>query len=227
VIPSKAGFLPVPRPPVLIGLDFDGVIMDSMGLKLESYVHAFAGMGFRREDIRRLQLASAGLSRFKTIPYMYEALSGKPMPPDLAARVVERFRAHDEASREKMRPKEGAREFLEAALSRGIPMAVVTGTPQDVIDRTVEHFSLRPFFRQVCGAPGTKPEHLSRLAREAGADPARCLYVGDAIKDEEAALAVGMPFAGVNNGDDPFRAEGLSVEIRGLAELIPFLERAG
>lgn len=197
--------------------------MDSMGLKLDAYCHAFAGLGFAREDIRRLQLDSAGLSRFKTIPYMYQALSGRPMPADEAARALERFREHDEASREKMRLMDGARDFLEAARARGVPLAVVTGTPQDVIDRTIAHFSLGAYFIGVHGTPGTKPEHLSRLVREAGIDAAQGLYVGDAIKDQEAAEAVGMPFAGVNNGDDPFRREGLSLEIRGLRELIPFL----
>jgi len=222
--PSKAGFLPVPRPPALIGLDFDGVIMDSMGLKLDSYCYALAGEGFAREDIRRLQLASAGLSRFKTIPFMYESLSGKAMPPDAAARAVDRFREHDEASREKMRLMDGARDFLDAARTRGIPMTIVTGTPQEVIDRTLDHFSLRGFFAQVWGTPGSKPEHLERLARLAGADPEYCLYVGDAIMDQEAAQAAGMAFAGVDNGDHPFRAEGLSVVVHGLRELIPFLK---
>ncbi|MBW8887383.1 MAG: HAD family hydrolase [Fibrobacteres bacterium] len=222
--PSQAGFLPVPRPPTLIGLDFDGVIMDSMGLKLDSYCYAFAGEGFAREDVRRLQLASAGLSRFKTIPFMYQSLTGKPMSAEAAARAVDRFREHDEASREKMRLMAGAREFLEAARACGIPMIIVTGTPQEVIERTLEHFSLRGFFAQVHGSPGSKPEHLTRLAKEAGADPARCLYVGDAIMDQEAAQSAGMAFAGVDNGDHPFRAEGLSVEVRGLGELIPFLQ---
>jgi phosphoglycolate phosphatase len=221
---SKAGCLPVPRPPALIGLDFDGVIMDSMGLKLDSYCYAFEGEGFAREDIRRLQLASAGLSRFKTIPFMYASLSGKPMPPELAARALDRFREHDEASREKMRLMDGARDFLDAARARAIPMAIVTGTPQEVIDRTVDHFSLRGYFSRVLGAPVAKAEHLTNLTRQVGVDPSRCLYVGDAIMDEEAAQAAGMAFAGVNNGDNPFRAEGLSVEVRGLRELLPILE---
>jgi HAD superfamily hydrolase (TIGR01549 family) len=210
-------------PPVLICLDFDGVIMDSMGLKLDSYCHAFAGMGFAREDLRRLQLASAGLSRFKTIPYMFETLAGRPMPPESALEALRRFREHDEASRGKMRLMDGARDFLEAARQRGIPLAIVTGTPQDVIDRTIAHFSLGGYFRQVCGSPGTKPEHLSRLVGEAGADARECLYVGDAVKDQEAAFEVGIPFGGVDNGDHPFGPEGLSLEIGDLRALLPYL----
>ena len=41
----------IPRP-AFVFLDFDGVIMDSMGLKLDSYCHAFEGCGFAREDRR-------------------------------------------------------------------------------------------------------------------------------------------------------------------------------
>lgn len=218
-----SGFLPIPRPPSLVCLDFDGVIMDSMALKLESYCHAFTGMGFAREAIRKIQLELAGISRFKTVPLMYLALSGKPMPEALAAEALVRFGEHDEASRARMVLKAGALDFLSAAKSLGIPLAIVTGTPQEVIERTVDCFSLRSFFARVCGSPPAKPEHLARLAGEFGFAPAACLYVGDAIKDQEAAVATRMPFAGVNNGDDPFRPEGLSLEVGALAALIPVL----
>lgn len=210
--------------PRFIFLDFDGVVMDSMALKLDSYCHAFEGMGFDREAIRKLQLASAGLSRFKTIPFMYEALTGKAIPEDAYARALARFGEHDEASRGRMILKRGAGEFLDAAREAGVRLAIVTGTPQEVIDRTVDHFGLRPAFARVRGSPGSKTEHLEALLSEFSLRPQDCLFVGDAIKDQEAAVACGIPFAGVNNGDDPFRPEGLLMEIKGLDALIPSLK---
>jgi phosphoglycolate phosphatase-like HAD superfamily hydrolase len=209
--------------PEFIFLDFDGVIMDSMALKLESYCYAFEGMGFGREAIRLLQLASAGLSRYKTIPLMYESLAGHPMPEDLNARALARFNEHDDASRGKMVLKNGAREFLAAARERDVPLAIVTGTPQEVIEKTLDHFGLGAFFARVCGTPGSKLQHLERLMGEFTLSADRCLFAGDAIKDQEAAVALKIPFAGVNNGDDPFRPEGLFLEIKGLDALIPLL----
>jgi phosphoglycolate phosphatase-like HAD superfamily hydrolase len=209
----------IPRPD-FVALDFDGVIMDSMGLKLDSYCHAFEGCGFSRGDIRRLQLASAGLSRFKTLPLMYEALAGSPMPEELYRLCLERFTAHDEASRARMILKPGTREFLEAARSGELPLAIVTGTPQEAIDRTVDHFDLRGYFRAVRGTPGTKVHHLESLLRESGLAPGRCLYVGDAALDQQAAQAVGIPFVGVNNGDRPFQPEALVAEVEGLDRLL-------
>src|SRR4051794_8434001 len=108
--------LPMPRPPALICIVFACVIIESVGLKLYSYCHPSSGMGFARAQLRPLQLASAGLSRYKAIPYMYESLTGRPMPEAAAARALERFGEHDEASRDRMRLMDGAREFLEAAL---------------------------------------------------------------------------------------------------------------
>lgn len=209
----------IPRP-TFIFLDFDGVIMDSMGLKLDSYCHAFEGCGFAREGIRKVQLESAGLSRYQTIPLMYETLSGKPIPEDKLRECLERFGAHDEASRARMVPMPGTQEFLDASRANGIPLAIVTGTPQEVIDRTISHFGLGPRFVRVCGAPGRKRDHLLSLLREFALDPARCLYVGDAILDQEAAVPLGIPFVGVNNGDDPFRREGLLAEVRSLREVL-------
>lgn len=197
--------------------------MDSMALKLESYCHAFDGMGFDREAVRKLQLESAGLSRQKTIPLIYEALAGAAMPEDLYAQALARFSAHDDASRSRMEPKAGALEFLEAARTAGIPVAIVTGTPQEVIDKTVRYFRLEPFFARVCGTPGSKAAHLERMLGEFSLKAERCLFAGDAILDQDAAVTVGMPFAGVNNGNDPFRAEGLTLEIDGLDALIPLL----
>jgi phosphoglycolate phosphatase len=204
-------------------LDFDGVVMDSMALKLDSYCHAFEGMGFDRPAVRKLQLESAGLSRQKTIPLIYKALAGAVMPESLYAQALARFSAHDDASRSRMKPMAGALEFLEAARTAGIPVAIVTGTPQEVIEKTVAFFRLERFFARVCGTPGSKAAHLERMLGEFSLKAERCLFAGDAIKDQEAAVAVGMPFAGVNNGDNPFVSEGLTLEILGLDALIPLL----
>lgn len=212
--------IPKPR---FVFLDFDGVIMDSMGLKLDSYCHAFEGCGFSREAIRKLQLATAGMSRYKTIPLMYESLSGKPMPEGLYQEALARFGSHDEASRGKMILKKGSSDFLRAMAAAEMPLAIITGTPQEVIERTVAHFDLAKYFTRVCGAPGSKLQHMERLLAEFDLQAGQVIFVGDAIKDQEAADALGVPFVGVNNGDDPFEPGSLAAEIRALDQLPPLL----
>jgi phosphoglycolate phosphatase-like HAD superfamily hydrolase len=154
---------------------------------------------------------------------MYESLAGAPIPGDLYRACLARFTEHDEASRARMVLKDGAADFLESARASGIPLAIVTGTPQEAIDRTVDLFDLRRFFVRVCGVPGTKVEHLGALIGGFGLDPARCLFVGDAALDQDSATAAGVPFAGVNNGDNPFRSANLVAEAPSLRGLLPLI----
>ncbi len=65
--------------------DFDGVIMDSMGLKLESYYFALQQFDFPPADIKDLVHTLAGLSRQKMLTLMYEQLSGQKITDRISA----------------------------------------------------------------------------------------------------------------------------------------------
>ncbi len=195
--------------------------MDSMDLKLDAYCHALSDYGFAREALREIQLASAGLSRHQVLPLMVESLAGKALSDSEFKKVLQRFHEKDEALRPQMRPKPGAMEFLRCARDRGLPLSVVTGTPQEVIDATVRHFDLGRFFQKVCGTPGSKSGYLRRLPHESGISPGEAVYVGDAVLDEAAAQDAGMPFIGLDNGDHPFREQSQILIIERLSDLIP------
>jgi phosphoglycolate phosphatase-like HAD superfamily hydrolase len=205
--------------PRWIFLDFDGVIMDSMTLKLDAYCFALAEYGFSREAVERAQLMYAGLSRSRALPLMIEALGGEPMTEEAQARALRLFAEEDIRLRPRMELLPGVREFLEEAGSRAVPLAVVTGTPQEVIDGTVDYFGIRPFFREVHGYPPAKAAHLQGLLDRHGLRPEEAVYVGDAILDYRAAEETKIPFIGVDRGDDPFRGLELVAYLKGLPEV--------
>ncbi len=211
----------LPRPPQWIFLDFDGVIMDSMGLKLETYCYALEGFGFTREAIEPLQRELAGISRQRVIPLMYSRLTGKAMSEADTRSALDRFNAHDDASRSKMRLMPGALEFLVAASSNW-PLAIVTGTPQAVIEKTVDYFDLRNYFRRICGTPGAKAHHVREILSEFSLAGKRCWFVGDAILDQNAADESGVAFIGLDGGDHPFRP-GAALAITSLNQLLAYL----
>jgi phosphoglycolate phosphatase-like HAD superfamily hydrolase len=207
-------------PPRWIFLDFDGVIMDSMTLKLDAYCHALVEFGFSREDVRREQLRYAGLSRSRALPLMFQALSGgREISDDEKARVLERFAEEDIRLRPRMKLLPGVEGFLVEAARRNIPLAVVTGTPQEVIDGTVEHFGIRKWFREVHGYPPIKAEHLAGLLSRHGLRPDEAIYVGDAVQDINAAEAVAIPFIGIDHGDGAFVGRSPIALLEGLRSL--------
>jgi phosphoglycolate phosphatase len=209
--------------PRCIFLDFDGVIMDSMTLKLDAYCFALKEYGFPREEIRRQQLSYAGLSRSRALPLMFASLAGKPLSEDALERSVALFAEEDNRLRPEMRLKSGALDFFRRTHEQ-IPLVIVTGTPQEAIDKTIAHFKLRHFFREVCGHPPLKAEHLKAQLQKLKLQPGQTLFVGDAIQDYKAALETGIPFVGVNNGDNPFKDLPLAAELEGLGELMKSLE---
>jgi phosphoglycolate phosphatase-like HAD superfamily hydrolase len=179
-----------------IFFDFDGVIMDSMGLKLDAFCHAFAAFDLDRAEIRRLQEETAGLSRQLVITRMYETLVGDTIDDAALDRLVQRFTDEDETARARMTPVPGSLPFLHRVHAQRVTV-VVTGTPQPVIDRTIAYHNLGAYFDEVCGSPTSKQAHLARLLAVHSLTPADCLFIGDGRTDQLAADAHGIPFVGL------------------------------
>lgn len=91
----------------------------------------------------------------------------------------------------------GIAELLDGLEKRGIPWGIVTNKPARFTDPLIERLGLAQ--RAACIVSGDTcanakphPEPLLHAARQAGKDPAKSLYVGDAARDIEAARAAGM-----------------------------------
>jgi phosphoglycolate phosphatase-like HAD superfamily hydrolase len=153
---------------------------------------------------------------------MYQSLAGMVMTEEQFQKSLAKFTHHDELSRSKMVLKTGAREFLVAARNQ-LPLVVVTGTPQPVIDETIRTFGLEVFFREVCGSPQGKAEHLRHQLKVRNLNPDQALYVGDALHDFESSYECNIPFVGIDNGDHPFDESKIAALIPDLGRLIPLL----
>ncbi len=212
--------------PERLFLDFDGVIMDSMALKLESYRQALLPYGFEIDAIRRVQRRTAGLSRQKTIPLMVRELGDASMSESEITAALERFRLSDEANRMHMQFMPGALEFLRAAKSAKLSTYVLTGTPQEVIETTIRHFELQSYFEGVLGSPTDKATHLREYTQALPGGAGACLFVGDSPKDQEASLQVRVPFAGLaTQAEDmaAFDAENMIASLGSLADLLELI----
>lgn len=203
--------------------------MDSMALKLESYLHALSPYvsrhGLHAEAVMRVQKRRAGLSRQKTIPLMVAELCGESMTPQALAEALERFRVSDEANRARMRLMPGAKDFLKALNQAGQEMWILTGTPQEVIEKTLELFDLRVYFTGILGSPPGKTEHLRAHLPALGNDPSQGLFIGDSPQDQIAAIETGMPFIGIAQEPqeiEAFEGKHLLGHVKSLADLLPW-----
>ena len=89
----------------------------------------------------------------------------------------------------------GIAELLEAIAARGLAWGIVTNKATRFTDRIVSKLSLRPDCVS-CGdtTPHLKPHPapLLHAAEQLGLAPKDCLYLGDDLRDIQAARAAGM-----------------------------------
>lgn len=201
-----------------IFFDFDGVLVDSTDHKFAAYCHALAPYNVDGDEVRHVQKGCAGQSRRAVLAAMHERFLGFPASPQTLDGLVRAFTEHDESVRDRMRLVPGTIEFLDRASDRFFT-AIVSGTPQDVLDRTVDQFHLRPHFDRIRGTPPEKPVLLRSLLDECGIRSDQSVMVGDGRVDQEAAAMCGVRFAGFGSRTGSFRPRDAWLVVDSLPEL--------
>jgi len=189
-----------------IFFDFDGVIMDSMALKLEAYCECLREFNFSRDDVNRLVREHMGQSRRRIIVWIYEELTGKKITDEIFETALAKFNELDEAARAKWQFLPGSLEFIQKVHADHFT-AVVTGTPENFILKTTAYHDLDQYFDIVRGSPDKKSKIVSELLEANSLDPADCIFIGDGKTDQEAANHCGMRFVGFDNGESSFNPE--------------------
>jgi phosphoglycolate phosphatase len=92
----------------------------------------------------------------------------------------------------------GIAELLAALEARAVPWGVVTNKAERFTRPLLEALALLDRAACVVGGDTTgrakpHPDPLLHAARGIGLEPGRCLYVGDDLRDVQAARAAGMP----------------------------------
>ena len=99
----------------------------------------------------------------------------------------------------------GVAPALQALQQAGVPLAICTNKPVELVPPLLQHLGIAGFFAVIIGGgslPQRKPDPAPLLASAAGLGVAvpQCLMVGDSGTDHAAALAARMPVALVRYG---------------------------
>jgi len=185
--------------------DFDGVVLDSVVVKTEAFAEMYAGYG---QDIQQqvvaYHLANGGVSRFEKFRHYHETLLDIPMTDELMAKLCKAFNRLVFYRILNAPFIDGVQETLYALQKHNTPCFVASGTPDNELCRIVEERGLSPFFREVHGSPRTKGEIVQDVCDRHGLEPKRCLFIGDALTDFDAAHSLSMAFLGITARENPF-----------------------
>jgi phosphoglycolate phosphatase len=129
---------------------------------------------------------------------------------------------------------DGIAELLAALERRGLAWGVVTNKPERFTVALLEALALRARAACVVGGDTAErakphPDPLLHAVQVLGVEPARCLYVGDDLRDVQAARAAGMPviaaaYGYLGDGDGNPHAWGADAVIAHPFEVLNHLE---
>lgn len=174
-------------------LDFDGVIKDSVDAKGLAFVAIFREFGEALgERILAHHRSNGGMSRAQKIP-LYLGWAGLPAQPATVEGFTRSFAAAAQRAVVESPWVPGALEFLEQQRA-GEVRVIVSATPEQELRSIVAELGILGSIDAIYGTPTSKVDAISKVLREHGVAPDRCMMVGDSLVDLEAAQRTSVPF---------------------------------
>ena len=174
--------------------DFDGVIVESVNIKLDAFAYMYRAHGNDVVDkVVTHHLANGGMSRFDKFRLYHKEYLGQDLAGNELSQLADEF-SHLVVDKVVAAPYvRGAFELL-SKYHNIYDFYVSTGTPEAEIVRILEAKQLIGFFRGVYGSPEKKSEHASRILRNGHYRRNEVVFVGNSLSDRDAARENNIPF---------------------------------
>lgn len=178
--------------------DCDGVILDSVGVKTNAFAKMFSQYGPEVEAaVVKYHLENGGVSRYEKFRYYYENLLHLPVDEDQILELGKTFSSlvvNEVIASPFIR---GAFETIVELKSKEVPLYLVSGTPKGEMIEIAERKGFSIYFDEIHGSPGKKWDIVADILARKGYDPDKCLFLGDAMSDYEAARRNNLYFIGI------------------------------
>ncbi|MFH1386113.1 MAG: HAD hydrolase-like protein [bacterium] len=177
----------------LIILDFDGVIVESVGIKTQAFKELFKDQPELIVPFIDYHLKNNGKSRFAKFEWLYQHILKKPLPPEEKAALGEKFSQLVYQKVIECPYVDGAIDLLEEFYNV-LPIYVASITPQAELESIIEKRKITKYFKNVMGGIGNKAELIDQILQLEGIDHENVLFVGDTMEDYRAAQETGVNF---------------------------------
>ena len=182
----------------LLIFDWDGTLMDSAGVIVDSIQRACEDIGLAAPSDRASRLI-IGLGLIQALQTLLPDL-----PADDYPRLVERYRHHYLGRDDDIPLFEGVTQGIPDLKASGFQLAVATGKSRLGLERALASSGLGEWFAATRCADQTHskphPAMVLELIEELDADPARTLVIGDTSHDLLMASNAGVASLGVTYG---------------------------
>jgi HAD superfamily hydrolase (TIGR01549 family) len=176
--------------------DFDGVLCECMNVKTEAFEQLFSPFG--PDIVKKVvkhHVKNGGISRYVKIRIYHEEFLNKKITDEEVEEIAQKFSDLVVSKVITSDWVKGAKEFIEKYY-KSIDMFVISGTPQEELNKVIKNRNMQKYFKGVYGSPVRKPEHIRNIISEHNYDKNKVIYVGDSLSDMKDAKTANVPFLG-------------------------------
>ncbi|MGK5091530.1 HAD hydrolase-like protein [Deltaproteobacteria bacterium TL4] len=181
--------------PKVILLDFDGVIIESVGIKDWAFEELYRGYPQHLSQIMEYHLSHNATIRFTKFHYIAEHILKERYDITKEQKLSKKF--SDLVFRRIVQCPlvKGAKEFLDD-FSEKVPLYLISISPEEELSKVLDERKLKKYFQQVYANPIKKSEVFQSILSQKGLTPLDAVYIGDTPEDYQAAVSTGIPFIG-------------------------------
>jgi phosphoglycolate phosphatase len=212
----------ITRPaPVGVVFDFDGTLADTVDVLLEASRVALRSAGYE-------EAAAADLQALRDLSPL-RALEAVDVPIRAAPGLARRLRSELRRRMSEVEVSASVPAFIERLHVSGFILGIMSSNSPTVIRSVIGNAQIAGFFEFVArgGAIRDRARRLRRIVRRHAGLAGHWIYIGDEIRDFEAARQAGVPFVGVGWGvasRAAFEAAGADHVVESWSELADVLE---
>ncbi len=200
--------------------DFDGTIVESVGIKDEAFRELFSGYPEHLDAIMEYHRAHNAVVRFDKFRHITEIILGERYTPQKEAELGKRF---SELVRQRIIAcpfVPGARDFLDFFRDKA-SLYLVSITPAEELTAILHARGLAGYFKDVYAVPWGKADAVNDILAREKIRREEALFIGDTQEDCDAARAAGILFLGRDSGR-PFSSAGVLLykDMTGIREYI-------
>lgn len=185
-----------------IFFDFDGVLVDSSDIKTDGFRILFSQYDDRVVNkIANYHQLHGGISRVDKIRHIHQHMLGTALTDNELSRWSKEYSRLVLENVIHVDWIAGAEEFLKNVPAT-VPVFVISGTPEDELKEIIKRRKIANYFQEILGSPVRKPAHIRNLLSDYSLTPERCVFVGDALTDYNAAIETQLYFIGIQGDVD-------------------------
>ncbi len=182
--------------------DFDGVILDSVGVKTDAFKTMYRKYGTEiMNKVAKHHVENGGMSRYDKFRHYHNKFLDITLDEKEVDALAEKF--SEIVFQKVLRTKfiGGALDFLKMCKRRKKTCFLVSAAPEGEIKEIIKLRKLKKYFVEIKGSPEKKANNIRKLMKEYKVKRDRAVFFGDSINDVRAANPNGIKFVDVNYGN--------------------------